>query len=541
MRPSLRTNTTLARFIPRRFATSIPRRFSVEKRVTREKNTYVLVDRLICDPRLNSDVDYNSAARWTERVANSGIGEVVLAQDRASVLLIDDDQDMRWAMRNILAQAGFNVAEAEDGEPGLELAARHPPDAVVLDMRMPSMGGDDVLRRLLQHDRYMQIVIATGYASIAGAVVAIRDGAFEYITKPFRNEHLVESVSRAVSRRRSIYAARTTNIRSSIFAAMGQSPPIQKLVGEIEAVESADYSVVIQGKSGSGKEIVAQSLHQCSPRSSRPLVVIDCGAVAESLINSEFFGHEKGAFTGAVGRHRGCFEAAANGGTIFLDEIGNLAPSGQKALLRTLENRSIRRVGGTEPINLDVRVISAANEDLEALAKRGAFRDDLYYRLAEYVITVPSLRSRPEDIPYLARRFLAQARESLHRHLGDIAPDALDLLCAYSWPGNVRELRNVMRRMALVSSDILTAAQLAAALGGAETAAPKPQGAPGAATSLRDRIRYQVRVVEHDAVLAALGRAKGNKAEAARLLGIDYKTYRKKLKMLERVSEDVRS
>ncbi|ARN82439.1 sigma-54-dependent transcriptional regulator [Methylocystis bryophila] len=458
------------------------------------------------------------------------------AQNRARVLLIDDDQDMRWAMRNVLAGAGFDVEEAQGGQPGLELAGQQSPDAVVLDICMPGMGGEEVLRRLLDRDRHLPVVIATAYASIAGAVGAMREGAFEYITKPFRNELFVQSVKRAVSRRQTLCAAPASNVRAAIFSMMGQSPAIQKLVDEIETVVCSEYSVVIQGESGSGKEIVARCLHKYSRRAARPLVIVDCGAVAESLLSSEFFGHEKGAFTGAGDRHRGWFEAAANGGTIFLDEVGNLVESGQKALLRTLEDRTIRRIGSTEPINLDLRVLAATNEDLKARARAGVFREDLYYRLTEYVITVPPLRSRREDIPFLARRFFADARESLGRPLAEIGPDALDMLCAYSWPGNARELRNVMRRIALVSSDILSAARVSGLIG--RTEAPPPQIEDlNDSPSLRDRVRCQVRTVERDAILAALSHAKGNKAEAARLLGIDYKTYRTKLKLLERPAE----
>ncbi len=463
-----------------------------------------------------------------------------MTAQKATVLLIDDDRDMRWAMRNVLTGAGFEVAEAHGGQTGLELAAQQPPDAVVLDICMPGMRGEEVLRQLLDRDRHLPVVVATAYASVAGAVGAMKDGAFEYITKPFRNEHFVQSVKRAVSRRRAFCSAPAVNVRAAVSAVMGQGPAIQKLIDEIEAVVHSEYSVVIEGESGSGKEIVARSLHQHGRRAASPLVIVDCGAVAESLINSEFFGHEKGSFTGAVGRHQGWFEAAANGGTIFLDEVGNLVPSGQKALLRTLEERKIRRVGSTEPINLDLRVIAATNEDLKSLARAGAFREDLYYRLSEYMITVPPLRARPEDVPFLARRFLTEARESLGRGLAEISSDALDMLCSHSWPGNVRELRNVMRRLALAPSDILGAAHVAGPLGGSETPPPQPRDVASGSASLRDRVRGQVRAVERDAILAALSSANGNKAEAARLLGIDYKTYRMKLKMLEQGGDEIR-
>lgn len=451
---------------------------------------------------------------------------------RATVLLIDDDQDMRWAMRNILADAGFNVAEAEAGRPGLEIATCRTLDTVLLDMQMPDIGGDGVLRRLQRLDKGLPVIIVTAYGSINGAVAAHRDGAFEYITKPFCNKHLVNTVQRAVARRGDARAPPVTGIRATVTAAMGRGPAILSLVDQIEAVAETDYSVVIQGETGAGKEVVARSLHRYSRRASQPLVVVDCGAIAETLTDSELFGHEKGAYTGAIGRHRGWFEVAANGGTIFLDEIGNLSMPGQKALLRTLEERTIHRVGGTEAIELDVRIVAASNDKLEDRAKAGDFREDLFFRLSEYVITVPPLRARPEDIAFLARRFLTLARESLGRPPADIAPAALDLLRAYRWPGNVRELRNVMRRAALIASDMIAPKHLTDSLGQIVAPPISFPGTPTSASSLRHKVQGHVRAIERDAVLGALEQARGNKAEAARLLGIDYKTYRTKLKTL---------
>ena len=270
-------------------------------------------------------------------------------------------------------------------------------------------------------------------------------GAFEYVIKPFRNDHLLETVRRAVARAAAASQPTAGVGGAALAAAMGSSPAIKALIAEVEAVVSTDYSVVIGGETGTGKEVVARNLHEHGPRAKQPLVVIDCGAIAESLTGSEFFGHEKGAFTGASERHRGYIEAAANSGTIFLDEVGNLFTTGQKALLRTLENRTLRRVGGKDLINLDMRVIAASNEDLQSEAKSGRFREDLFFRLAEFVISVPPLRSRPEDVPFLAQQFLKQAREVLDRPPAEIDAGALDLLCAYRRPGNVRELRRSNR------------------------------------------------------------------------------------------------
>ena len=445
------------------------------------------------------------------------------------VLVIDDDQNMRWVMRNVLSGAGFDVAEAEAGGIGLEVAARRRPHTVVLDMRMPDLDGEEVLKRLRIFDPDLPVIVVTAHGSISSAVSVTREGAFDFITKPFRNEHLIDTVQRAVARRPVAHPA--AGARAAVTAIMGQGPSIQRLADQIEAVVSTDYSVVIYGETGAGKEVVARALHQHGRRSAHALVVIDCGAIAESLIDSEFFGHEKGAYTGASGRHYGCFEVAAGGGTIFLDEIGNLPWNGQKALLRTLEERTIRRLGGTESIRLDLRVIAATNDDLKEQAKAGGFREDLLFRLAEYVIMVPPLRARPEDIPFLAQRFLTQAREALGRAPAELAVAALDLLSAYRWPGNARELRNVMRRAALTASNTITVDHLADSLGDGGAPAT-PAHPPLDSASLRDRLRVQLRTIERDAVVAALDQAGGNKAEAARLLGIDYKTYRTKLKTL---------
>lgn len=455
--------------------------------------------------------------------------ETIPMPERPTVLIIDDDQNMRWVVRDVLSDAGFDVAEAEAGEPGIEIATSCRPHTVLLDLRMPGIGGNEVLRRLRHLDPDLPVIIVTAHGSISNAVDATRDGAFDFITKPFRNENLVGTVQRAIARRP--VGRPTSGVRGAVTATMGQGPSIQKLADQIETVVSTDYSVIIYGETGAGKEVVARALHQYGPRSARPLVVMDCGAIVETLIDSEFFGHEKGAYTGAIARQQGCFELAANGGTIFLDEIGNLPAKGQKALLRTLEERTIRRVGGKELITLDLRVIAATNDDLREQAKAGAFREDLLFRMAEYVIKIPPLRSRPEDIPFLARRLLRQAREALGRPPIEIAPAALDLLSAYRWPGNVRELRNVMRRAALTTSQMITSDHLAASFDHcAAPATPAQKALPP--TTLRDRVRDQIHAIEREAVMVALEQTGGNKAEAARLLGIDYKTYRTKLKTL---------
>jgi DNA-binding NtrC family response regulator len=451
-------------------------------------------------------------------------------EKRGTVLVIDDDEDMRWAIRTILADTGLDVAEARTGASGLDIAARCAPDAVLLDIQMPGLDGEEVLRRLKYQHKDLPVIVVTAHGTIPGAIEAIRTGAFEYITKPFRNDRLLEVVRRAVLRHRSVATPASAEVRTAITSVMGHGAAVQLLVGQIEAVIGTDYSVLIRGETGAGKEVVARCLHEQGTRADHPLVVVDCGSIVDTLIDSELFGHEKGAYTGAAGRHRGWFETAAKGGTLFLDEIGNLSPMGQKALLRVLEERVIHRVGSTTPISIDVRVIAATNERLEDRINSASFREDLFFRLAEYVIVVPPLRDRRGDIEFLAGRFLDQARDSLTRPRIAIAPAALDLLQSHDWPGNARELRTVMRRAALAATDEFGIAQLAGCLNGSRVGATPPIRPESRSTLLRGRVRDKVREVERDAVIEALERAGGNKAAAARLLGIDYKTYRMKLK-----------
>jgi two-component system response regulator HydG len=444
----------------------------------------------------------------------------------ATVMVVDDEQDMRWAIRSVLAASGINVVEASGGSVALEIARNRKPDAILLDVHMPGLDGGEILRRLKVWDRYVPIIMLTAFGSIPGAVAAVRSGAFEYLTKPFRNEDLVDVVRRATAQRRALGPAPSNNIREALMAAMGSGAAIESLVEQVEAVAQTDYSVLILGETGTGKEIVARALHRHGRRADRPFVTVDCGAMAESLIDSELFGHEKGAYTGATDRHRGCFEAASEGGTIFLDEIGNLPAGGQRAMLRALEERTIYRVGGTTPIDLDLRVIAATNEDPLEGSATGRFRADLYFRISEYIVTIPPLRARREDIEFLSRRMCAEACSTLAKPLVEISSVALDLLRQYEWPGNVRELRNVIRRAVLLATDTVQVQHISGSLRGAsaiQTAADGGRAAP---------LRQQVRELERIALLETLDHAGGNKAEAARMLGIDYKTYRTKLNAL---------
>jgi two-component system nitrogen regulation response regulator GlnG len=460
-----------------------------------------------------------------------------MMKDASPILIIDDDQDMRWALRTILGEIGLAVAEANAGTAGLEVAARTKPAVVLLDLRMPGISGEEVLARLRRLYQAMPVIVITGYGSIAGAVDAIRAGAFDYLTKPFENDAVVAAVRRAVAQPEAVGQRSGGSLRETVTGLMGRGPAIQTLLAQLEVVVGTDYSVLICGETGTGKEIVAQALHRHGPRAQRPFVVFDCGAIVEALVDSEFFGHERGAYTGANERRRGRFELAADGGTIFLDEIGNLCAVGQRALLRALEERVIYRVGGTTPIRLDTRVVAATNENLTDGEDAGTFRPDLFYRLSEYTIIVPPLRARPEDIEFLALRFLDQTQRAVEGAALEFTPDALDLLRSHHWPGNVRQLRNVVRRAGLMAPRAVTAAHVEACLPQRPTRGGEPAASAAAANApLRDLVQHRVRQVERDAILAALTSAGGNKAAAARQLGIDYKTFRVKLKSVEQQS-----
>ena len=454
-------------------------------------------------------------------------------EPRPPILVIDDDPDIRWALKSILGEAGLSVVEADAGALGLDLAEQTRPAAIVLDMRMHGLSGEEVLAHLRCRHRAVPVIVLTGHACISGAVDAIRAGAFDYLTKPFDNDRVVATVARAVAQNRAEPRSKGASLRETITATMGRGPAIQSLVNQMELVANTDYSVLICGETGTGKEVVAQGLHRHGPRTDKPFVVFDCGAIVDALVDSEFFGHERGAFTGANDRRRGRFELAADGGTIFLDEIGNLCAVGQQALLRALEERVIYRVGGTTPIRLDTRVIAATNELLTDQDVTSEFRPDLFYRLSEFSIIVPPLRVRPEDIEFLARRFILQTQEALHRHSMDIHPDALDLLRGYEWPGNVRQLRNIVRRAGLLASTEVLAKHVQPFLPNRRTQISVPaQVVLPAHVPLRDLVGQRVRQVEYDAILQAMKLTAGNKAAAARQLGIDYKTFRMKLKAL---------
>ena len=436
---------------------------------------------------------------------------------RISILVVDDEPIVLQSLAAWLRQEGHNVDTAEGGREALELAADCRYDIALVDIKMPDIDGLELQSRLAAADPELTIIIMTAYASVESAVRALKAGAYDYIPKPFNPEEVSHLVQRASEHR----SLRFENIRlkdrleaiTSPSPIIGTSTAMQEVLDLIAAVSETDSTVLIKGDSGTGKELVARAIHAASPRRYGPIVVVNCGALAEGLLESELFGHEKGAFTGAHYRHKGKFEVA-DGGTIFLDEIGTVSPRVQVDLLRVLEEKVVTRVGGQKLIPVDFRVIAATNQDLETLIERGEFREDLYWRLNVFAVQIPPLRERPEDIPPLAEHFLEIYTRSMNRRPMRLSSETLDALKNYHWPGNIRELQNAIERAVVVGTPpVLKAEDLPLRVtSGSEQPGPK---------SLRE--------VERAHILRALDDCSWNIARAARLLEVDRGTLYNKI------------
>ncbi len=455
------------------------------------------------------------------------------------LLVVDDDPAICRVLGAIAVKEGFEVITAKDGRIGLARATTEAPDRVIdlviLDLELPDLDGIEVLARLKAEKPNLPVVMLTGCDDVKLAVRAMRLGAFDYVTKPFDADEIVVAVRRAMEARS--LANEVQELRRQVSNAggldtqMGPSPAVRHIIDQVKTVAATNFSVLVQGETGTGKELVVAALHRHSERRSKPFVAIDCGAIPETLLESELFGHEKGAFTGADRRRMGHFHLA-EGGTLFLDEIGNLPLGLQAKLLRVLESRQLQAIGASQTASIDVRFIAAANNDLQARVAEGTFRSDLYFRLAQYTISLPPLRERPEDIPHLAERFMREVSIELRRPIQGIAADALALLQGHPWPGNVRQLRNVIRQAVLESTELLLdCATIQKSLGTAAAArAATALRAPG--TSLKDVGREAAREAQRQVICEAMRAAKGNKSEAARALLTDFKTLHLKMKSL---------
>jgi two-component system response regulator HydG len=433
-----------------------------------------------------------------------------------SLLLVDDDPGTSGLLHDVFREAGYDVSVAPNGADALTVAEGRRFDAVLCDVILPDIDGVEVMRRLRQRHPEVPVIIMTAHGTVEMAIRALDEGAFDYVSKPFSLDAVRACVSRAVERRRFAPPDRPAADAPppGVRAILGSDPAMVDLYKLVFRVAGTRSPVLIEGESGTGKELLARTIHEQSARRGRPFVAVNCTSLSETLLESELFGHVRGAFTGAVERRPGLF-LEANRGTIFLDEVGDMSLAMQAKLLRVLQEQEVKPVGGTETVPVDVRVVAATHRDLGAMVASGRFREDLYYRLRVVALRVPPLRERPDDIPILAEHFLARFSALADRRLQSFSSEAMAALRAYRWPGNVRELENVVdRAVALAPGMIVERGDLPE-----EITAPSAGGVEGAAPgegSLEDVIRRHV--------LAVLRAAGGNKSEAARRLGVPRRT-----------------
>ncbi|MCF6157127.1 MAG: sigma-54-dependent Fis family transcriptional regulator [wastewater metagenome] len=465
----------------------------------------------------------------------------------SKILIIDDEIDLCDMISYILTKEGYTTYVANDGNAGLETFHKIFPHVVILDLCMPVVSGIEILKKVKETNKEVPVIIITAYGEIRSAIEAIKLGAYDYFTKPFDNEQIVLVVKRAIeerSIRQEIHTLRTQfSLAMPLFEQMGSSAEIERINELVDRVAPTNFTVLIYGETGSGKELVARNIHNRSPRRDKPFIVVDCGSIPETLIESELFGFEKGTFTGAEQKKIGQFEVAS-GGTIFLDEIGNLPKSMQGKLLRVLQERRIRRLGGNKEIKVDVRIIAAGNERLELLVESGNFRMDLYQRLNEFCVEVPALKQRKDDIVFLSKRFLDITNKELNKNVRGVSREALEVLLSHDWPGNVRELKNVIRRAVLLAREVIEPKHLTI-----KTQETKQQDSSmmewqsdmvhknedctislnldinsGRELSFHAMVNKCVEVTERKIIEEVLKQTNGNKSRAAKILKIDYKT-----------------
>lgn len=473
------------------------------------------------------------------------------------ILVIDDETDLRFVLKRFLSKHNYEVLEAATGKKALELLRTHDVNLVLCDFKLDDMDGATALKAIKEIDHHVPVIIITGYSNIKTAVEVMRLGAIDYVTKPLIPEEILLTIKRALadvdkaeddqpqpqgSVKKSESRRGSKEVQHYIF---GDSPDFRNILKQIDLVAPTNYSVIIYGESGSGKEAIAQEIHKRSKRHDKPFVAIDCGALSKDLAGSELFGHEKGSFTGAMSQKTGSFELA-NGGTIFLDEIANLPYDVQVALLRVTQERKVRRVGGVKDIELDVRIIVASNEKLWESSRNGRFREDLYHRFNEFAINVPPLRERNEDIMVFASHFLAQANNEIGKSVKGFTADVEGIFKTYVWHGNLRELKNVVKRATLLSDgDYIDVKSIPFEL----TNHSKLQFEPSISTrpsQFEDGVGTYTEPVheknfelnlkgagidaEYEVILSALKKVNFNKSKAAKLLQIDRKTLYNKIK-----------
>ncbi len=460
------------------------------------------------------------------------------------ILIVDDDRDMCLLLERYLQRKGFETETANAGNRAITLFRERKFDLVLCDFRLGDMEGREVLIEMKKTDHAVPVIIITGYSDIKIAIDVIKAGAFDYITKPLVPDEVLTVINKALSDARSpemtgsaIRPKTKTPDNGNQPFLIGKSPLTVELYRQVELVAPTNYSVILYGESGTGKEVIARTIHNKSVRKDRPFIAIDCGTLSKELAGSELFGHVKGAFTGALNDKVGHFELA-NGGTLFLDEVANLSYEIQAALLRVIQERKFKRVGGNKESDVDVRIIVASNEDLQEAYRKGRFREDLFHRFNEFSIVLPPLRNRKEDIPVFARFFLDNANEELNKKVEGFEDEVLQMFMSYTWPGNLREFRNVVRRSALLSpSGIIGTRVLPAEIAGVQwDNIPRDPVRPvigierdGSDLDLKNAAAQ----AEYDTIMNVLKKVNFNKSKAAEILHIDRKTLYNKIKHYE--------
>lgn len=445
------------------------------------------------------------------------------------ILIVDDNEYLRFTLSELLEGAGFAVTAVEDGGDAIRQVKEQPYSLVILDMKLKEMDGSEVLRRIKSIKESLPVIILTAFGDIKSAVETIKMGANDYITKPFDNDDMLKVIRKTLEMN---YLNQEVNIlRKKMEEAyksgdvVGKSKVMLDVFEQVKIVAPTNLTVMIEGESGTGKEIIANMIHRLSDRNKNALISVDCGAIPDTLIESELFGHEKGAYTDAKNMKEGKFELA-NNGTIFLDEITNLSDSNQIKLLRIIQERKVTRLGSKKPIDLNVRIIVASNIRLSDAVNNKTFRHDLYYRLNEFHIDLPPLRERKDDIPLFVEYFIKDANKELNKSIREVSPIIMEKLMNHSWPGNVRELRNVIRRSVLLSlTSVINTIQIP------DDIMRMPQQ-ESAVENDKFSIKHSTKAVEKELIIKALNESGGNKSKAAKILNMNERTFYRRLKSL---------
>jgi len=445
---------------------------------------------------------------------------------QAKILVIDDEPDIGWLFSKILSEEGYEVSISLNGEEGISKIKKEQPDLVFLDLKLPGKGGIEILREIRRFDKDLLVIVLTAYETVKTAVEGMKLGAYDYLSKPINIEKIKTTLKNALRTQELIKVASIRQKKAAKIEPdhiVGNSHQIHEVLNLVKTAAPHDITVLLRGASGTGKELIARAIHDRSPRAEKPFVPIDCGILPDTLVESEIFGHEKGAFTGATDRKPGKFELAQEG-TVFLDEIGNLTPQIQVKLLRSLQEREIERLGGKKPIKVDVRVIAATNVNLEKAITAGRFREDLYFRLNVFSITLPLLRERNGDVVLLAEYFLEKFNRIFKKNVKKISPDAIKLLTEYSWPGNVRELRNVIESAVLLAENKILPRHMPLKI---QEVKDQDFELP---TSLKKVGNFAKRKAEKELITKVLKEVNWNKSKASKILKVDYKTLYNKIK-----------